>query len=454
MASDANRNPEPGQGTATLTESFEAAGVSSCLEKIMDSIENFSKILKDISELVTLLVEHDDSSGLVGNVGKKFLELWSKNSSTFPDFSANFEKWISVVSVISANNENFMVNVSALYRSDGSNLDSVVALEDTSYDPKKTYDFSTESIKMNTDYFEIDQVLEDVYYIDSAGELSNGTKNFTFKGLYPDPYLNKQNVFVDDEGFAYCLIDGVMHPIHYRDDSAAYFDGGHYKWNEKTITAELLFPDENGEYTVVNRDNSTRPTSLIDPNASLDSTVSYGSSVGDYTDFNPDTYEGDGKTIYYSNERPITTSDQENAKEMMTTSAIDVRDSLRDEAEMMNLYLDSHPNLDSDQIAAIEEQISLREQMADTISGDVQFGGRVEDGVIGDAFTNYVSNDRNKRIDYGTGYGEYYYDRGYNAAIDRIKSYSNDGFDVEINGESRKADFNDLKTLDQIVNGE
>ena len=116
--------------------------------------------------------------------------------------------------------------------------------------------------------------------------------------------------------------------------------------------------------------------------------------------------------------------------------------------------MDSHPNLDSDQIAAIEEQISLREQMADTISGDVQFGGRVEDGVIGDAFTNYVSNDRNKRIDYGTGYGEYYYDRGYNAAIDRIKSYSNDGFDVEINGESRKADFNDLKTLDQIVNGE
>lgn len=126
-----------------MNESFKKDEVVTSIKNIETAFADFATMLNDINEVVQLLVEHDTNSALKGPVGKNLIEMWNQNSSTFQDFHMNFEQWATTVNIIAANNDQFVVDTTALYRSNAGNLESTLNIisSDKTYDGTSTYEF-------------------------------------------------------------------------------------------------------------------------------------------------------------------------------------------------------------------------------------------------------------------------------------------------------------------------
>ena len=65
------------------------------------------------------LVNNGADSAIFGEVGSTLLNTWNYNASTFGDFHNNFQNWTEVVSVIAANNAEFVVTAESIYANHG-----------------------------------------------------------------------------------------------------------------------------------------------------------------------------------------------------------------------------------------------------------------------------------------------------------------------------------------------
>ncbi len=108
-----------------MAETFNSEGVKAKMSELETHFQKFAETLKDINTTVNELVNNGPDSAIFGEVGSSLLNTWNYNSSTFGDFHANFQNWTEVVSVIAANNAQFVVAAESIYRSNGANLEGV-----------------------------------------------------------------------------------------------------------------------------------------------------------------------------------------------------------------------------------------------------------------------------------------------------------------------------------------
>lgn len=403
---------------------FDVEQVKTAMNDLEDIFNNFAEALKSINDYIETMINAGEDSAILGEYGTKLIQIWNANASSFGDFHANFEAWSETVAIIGANNEDFVVDALALYRDNGSTLDGVKDARDFVAEHGRTGDTSTLSEEALAVMGNASATAAGTSVVHSLAlpsslkvgdsvhaEVAEGLEgDFTYQGLVQRGDMTQEQIYSDKNGNLYYYEDGVMKPVHlettdYTSESPTYsYD------KQATIddmnNKNLYFQDANGKYTGSNANKTSETT--VNTNGS--SGANYTVEVGDYTSFNKDNYDGKGTRLLRPSD-DFSTYDSEKAKEMITTSVIDVRDNIAQEAVEMQNYLDmNRESLEPGVVKTLEEQIVARNELASQMGKDVQFGWTVEDGVIGDWQTSYKS--------YGSSNEE-----GYSKVLDTLDGY-------------------------------
>ncbi|MDE5888905.1 MAG: hypothetical protein K2H20_02680 [Bacilli bacterium] len=242
---------------------------------------------------------------------------------------------------------------------------------------------------------------------------------FTYEGLSQRGDMTQEQIFSDKNGNLYYYEDGVMKPVNI--ETKKYTGTGNYNRNFTTSydqqatvddlgNKKLYFQDSNGNYN--KSDVNVSYTTNVDTDGAIGSVNDYTSKAGNYKTFDKDAdYEGKGTTLYYPSGVPAW-RDKNPAKEMMTTSVIDVRNNLAKEVTEMQTYYDMHPELRDTEVGTeLLNQINYRNDLVTQMSEDVQFGMAVTDGKIGDYGTfSTNTSEANRR-------------NAFNIAVNTIKGY-------------------------------
>lgn len=488
---------------------FESDGVKKGMDLLENLFTQFADTLSELNNYVETMINAGDDSAILGEYGTKLFQIWSANASSFGDFHANFEAWNEVVAIISANNEEFIVQTVDLYRDSGATLNGVKearkfvsengrngdvstlsegaqkvmsnasstvgtmvggfavykstdsdgnvvetkkdkdgkVIREIIYDKngKKIkemytntngtwveqefdsngkllsyvqYDSNNNILKEN--HYENGELVQEGYSSGSlleVGETTHATakignatfeKEFKLEGFSQRGDMTQEQIFSDEDGNLYYYEEGVMKPVNIKTTTYMSDDSISYSYDKQATMDNLgkdnlYFQDSTGNYGASNANKSY--TVNIDTNGSEVSSSGYTISQIDYNNFNKDNYEGKGTTLYYPS-NDVGNRYVEAPKEVMTTSVIDVRNTISQEATEMQTYLDINRNsLSSSQIKEIENQISARNTLATQMGTDVQFGACVDDGAIGDYGTAVTSGN------------------SYQVAVDTIKGY-------------------------------
>ncbi|HIS18184.1 MAG TPA: hypothetical protein IAC02_06210 [Candidatus Coprovivens excrementavium] len=405
---------------------FDVEQVRSTMSNLETTFTSFADALKKINDYIETIVNAGADSAILGEYGNKLLQIWSSNASTFGDFYANFEAWSETVAVVSATNEDFVVDTLALYRDNGSTMNGV----------KEAREFVSEngrdgnSSSLSADALAVlgnasvtaagvsvptegENEIE-VTMLNSGDSITASTGNgltgtFTYQGLVQRGDMSQEQIFSDKNGNLYYYEDGIMKPVNV--STTEYnTSGGSTTDYDKQATVDdlenktLYFQNDNGKYGVGNA-NKSYDTS-IDREGSTGTGTEYSIKTYDYNNFDINSdYEGKGTTILVPDENISGTNNA--AKEMITTSIIDVRDNIAKEAAEMQTYLDANrESLTAEQISTIESQITSRNELASQMGEDVQFGMGVDDGAIGDWGTFYTNTDYEDVMQTINGYTE------------------------------------------------
>lgn len=400
---------------------FDVEQVRSTMSNLETTFTSFADALKKINDYIETIVNAGADSAILGEYGNKLWQIWNSNASTFGDFYANFEAWSETVAVVSATNEDFVVDTLALYRDNGSTMSGI----------KEAREFVSEngrdgnSSSLSADALAVlgnasvtaagvsvptdgENEIE-VTMLNSGDSITASTGNgltgtFTYQGLVQRGDMSQEQIFSDKNGNLYYYEDGIMKPVNVSTTEYDTSGGSTIDYDQATIddlgNKTLYFQNDNGKYGVGNANKSYNTS--IDIEGSTGTGTEYSVKTYDYNNFDINSdYDGKGTTILV----PDSSYDggleggpfmqvNEKAKEMITTSIIDVRDNIAKEATEMQTYLDNNrSSLTSEQITAIEEQISSRSELASQMGEDVQFGWNVEDGVIGDWGTFSVTDN-------------------------------------------------------------
>lgn len=470
---------------------FEPDGV----KKGMDSLENiftqFADTLSELNNYVETMINAGEDSAILGEYGTKLFQIWSANASSFGDFHANFEAWNEVVAIISANNEEFIVQTVDLYRDSGATLNGVKEARKFVSENGRNGDVSSlsesaqkvmssasstlsgKSLSWNNKTIPSDAIDSTVpYFVENGkryiwtdkdgvehcvfkdadgkviaeistyngqnkyfnsegkeisheeylsmmpgnksssssyssdllldvGQTTNATARigtaefdaeFTLKGFSQRGDMTQEQIFSDKDGNLYYYEDGVMKPVNvmtttYTGSGNATRPSNNYN-QQATLTdlengKTLYFQGENGTYSGTEAADRSYTTTL-DTDGPSRTTTGYSVDTADYNTWNRDNYEGKGTTILKPGD-DFTSNYDKNAKDMVITSIIDVRNNVSQEATEMQTYLDMNKDaLSESQCSELKAQIEIRNNLASQMGKDVTYGAGVTDGAIGD----------------------------------------------------------------------
>ena len=147
-----------------MAETFNVEEVKAKMDALEETFSLFASTLKDVNIVVNDLVNNGEASAIFGDVGTTLLNTWNYNASTFGDFHNNFQNWTEVVSIIAANNREFVVTAESIYASHGGNLDGVQESK------KAMAEAPTESIYYTKAFQD-----EAAAFLATYGAVSNGT---------------------------------------------------------------------------------------------------------------------------------------------------------------------------------------------------------------------------------------------------------------------------------------
>lgn len=214
-------------------EIFNEQEVKERLSSLEEKFTKFAETTKNLNELVANLIQNGDESAVMGLVGEQLLNIWDKNGQTFDNFYSNFETWSQTVSVISANNSEFLVKAEAIYRDGVTSLDGIEAAR-SSYrsgsttiddiietastysavttatpetpatpDPSLTGTTSTGTVQTNT--------------LTRGAVVRFGDKEYTYYGTASGTYNinNSKNIYLDESTGNYVYVDaaGNVEPV-------------------------------------------------------------------------------------------------------------------------------------------------------------------------------------------------------------------------------------------------
>lgn len=103
-------------------ETFSVGEITAKIGVLQGRIEEFTKTIQEMNDLVEDLVQVNENSAVFGEFGDNLKKLWNANKSEVNEFVANFELWKETVTVISATNNNFAVDAANIYSNNSGTL--------------------------------------------------------------------------------------------------------------------------------------------------------------------------------------------------------------------------------------------------------------------------------------------------------------------------------------------
>ena len=383
-----------------MNDTFNVEEVKTKMSTLETKFEEFATTLKDVNTVVNELVNNGADSAIFGEVGSTLLNTWNYNASTFGDFHNNFQNWTEVVSVIAANNAEFVVTAESIYANHGGNLDGVA-------EARKTF---TDNPKEST-YYQSSFQKEATDFLTAYGAISNGTTAWlnNYDKLSPEAKAivtqkreELEGLLAETNMTAFVtnynkLSDSEKHTIQASlspSQQAAVFNNeiglpdGSAEWKDKF---DALSPEARAAYvnqyggSVANRsvaDSSYRTTSVVPQN-------------GEY----------DGRTVVIPK---LTAQDFEQTTDqnalrnqnaqIIVASATAVKENLSGESIALQGVLDTLPSNENFNALSQEQQIAVRSYLQTEITarntiaekiGSECYAGAGIDGTVGDA-TSYI----------------------------------------------------------------
>lgn len=96
-----------------MSEIFDYEKVKIDIENLEVLFDKFAKQVRDANDVVVENINNGAGSAIYGDYGKRLLDSWDKNSSTFGDFKKNFDDWVKLVTIVGINNSAFENNISS-----------------------------------------------------------------------------------------------------------------------------------------------------------------------------------------------------------------------------------------------------------------------------------------------------------------------------------------------------
>ena len=96
-----------------MSEIFDYEKVKIDIENLEVLFDKFAKQVRDANDVVIENINNGAGSAIYGDYGKRLLDSWDKNSSTFGDFKKNFDDWVKLVTIVGINNSAFENNISS-----------------------------------------------------------------------------------------------------------------------------------------------------------------------------------------------------------------------------------------------------------------------------------------------------------------------------------------------------
>ena len=114
----------------STTEKFDYEAVKSKMNELDALFGQFAAKLKEANDLVNSEVNTGAVSAIYGITGTNVLNTWNQNAATFSDFRDNFDKWSTLVTIVSMNNMNFDAET---YRTTGGTMSGVSQLREDAF---------------------------------------------------------------------------------------------------------------------------------------------------------------------------------------------------------------------------------------------------------------------------------------------------------------------------------
>ena len=175
-----------------MADFFNYEGVEACMGTLDHKFSEFAEILKKANDYVNENIHVSHDSALYGNLGKKMLDSWNENASTFSDFYENFTAWSQLMSSIMASYGNFenqtVKNAIGQNQSSGATLKGVA-------ETRAAIAYNTQ---LNDDLAALDKSLGKDYKVIEQGvvnkeQLSNGQVRYTYVDGSVVTYSMKNN---------------------------------------------------------------------------------------------------------------------------------------------------------------------------------------------------------------------------------------------------------------------
>ncbi len=97
------------------TSIFNGNEVINKINEIKKQIEDFAETIGEVNELVDDLMQNGELSAVNGSLGARLYSTWDENKANVKEFQQNFENWVAVISLVTATNEEFVVDATNVY---------------------------------------------------------------------------------------------------------------------------------------------------------------------------------------------------------------------------------------------------------------------------------------------------------------------------------------------------
>lgn len=93
-----------------MADYFHYDGVEECMNRLGDKFTEFEELLRKANNYVNDNIGVDKESAIYGEHGKKILNVWNDNASSFAEFYKNFEMWNEIVASMARSYTTFYRN--------------------------------------------------------------------------------------------------------------------------------------------------------------------------------------------------------------------------------------------------------------------------------------------------------------------------------------------------------
>lgn len=158
-----------------MADIFNYEGVKACMGTLDSKFSEFAEILKKANDYVNENIHVSHDSALYGDLGKKMLDSWNENASTFSDFYENFTSWSQLMASIMASYGNF----------ENQTVQQALGTHQTTGAKLKGVQETRDAIKFNTDLADVKEKVGKGYTVLEQGvqekvDLGNGQTRYTY----------------------------------------------------------------------------------------------------------------------------------------------------------------------------------------------------------------------------------------------------------------------------------